>query len=235
MKQYRKFIYWPDPDQFERLKKELKAQGLEMKKAKKAVCVPLAVNVDVGFVEPDSWDRYEICRRQLSWYFTSPFAGKYLVVSSRDLSEYGLEAEAVITRSDFKTKDFPKDPGKKDMIQRPSYINARPEAWEDIKGAERKASARGMPVMGLGGMTFERLFLTHCANHANFIEPEYFISENGDKVPYSIGKTRQVCSACLEFFNIIGQQHKKKLVAPCPGAALFAGLPANKYLEVTSL
>ena len=75
--------------------------------------------------------------------------------------------------------------------------------------------------MGLQGMTFEELFVGHCANHANFIEPAYQVLEEGRPVPYSLGKTRTVCSACLEFYNIIGSSFQKKYVVPCPGAVLF--------------
>ena len=31
---------------------------------------------------------------------------------------------------------------------------------------------------------------------------------------------------------IIGSQFKKKLVVPCPGAVLFAGMAPNRYYEV---
>ena len=85
--------------------------------------------------------------------------------------------------------------------------------------------------MGIHGQSYEELFITHCANHANFIEPEYYLKDE-EPIPYSLGKTTHICSACLEFFNIIGSKWKKKLVVPCPGAVLFAGLAPNRYYEV---
>jgi hypothetical protein len=33
-------------------------------------------------------------------------------------------------------------------------------------------------------------------------------------------------------FQILGAEHKKKLVAPCPGAAIFARLEPDKFLLV---
>jgi hypothetical protein len=51
-------------------------------------------------------------------------------------------------------------------------------------------------------------------------------------VPYSIDKTSQICSACLEYFNIIGANFSKKYLVPCPGAVLFCGMAANRYYEV---
>ncbi|MEJ2522914.1 MAG: hypothetical protein P8080_08555, partial [Gammaproteobacteria bacterium] len=53
-------------------------------------------------------------------------------------------------------------------------------------------------------------------------------------VPYSIGRTGEICSACLEFFNVIGGRFRNKLVVPCPGAVIYAGLPVNRYIEVLS-
>jgi hypothetical protein len=50
-----------------------------------------------------------------------------------------------------------------------------------------------------------------------------------------IGKTKEVCSACLEFFNIIGGNFRKKFVVPCPGAVLFAGMSVNQYYQVETI
>jgi hypothetical protein len=117
-------------------------------------------------------------------------------------------------------------------MQRASYREARPEEWENIGAVDREEQARWLKVMGLQGLTFEELFVSHCANHANFIEPAYQVLEEGLPVPYSLGKTRTVCSACLEFYNIIGSVFPKKYVVPCPGAVLFAGMVPNHYYEV---
>jgi hypothetical protein len=81
-------------------------------------------------------------------------------------------------------------------------------------------------------VSFADLFAWHCANHANFIEPIYYLETDQGPAPYSIARTKFVCSACLELFNIIGADWKRKLVVPCPGAALFAGMATNRYYEV---
>jgi hypothetical protein len=88
--------------------------------------------------------------------------------------------------------------------------------------------------MGIRGITYDELFIYHCANHANFLDPEFFIESIDGPIPYSIGSTKQVCSACLEFFNIIGEEFKKKFVIPCPGAVLFAGMVVNQYYLIES-
>jgi len=77
------------------------------------------------------------------------------------------------------------------------------------------------------------LFLVHCANHANFIEPRFFYKSDINGIsPYTIDHTKRICSACLEFYNIIGEYFKKKYVVPCPGSVLFAGMKVNSYYEV---
>jgi len=41
---------------------------------------------------------------------------------------------------------------------------------------------------------------------------------------------RHVCSCCLELFQVLGREHRKKLVMPCPGAVLFGRLEPNRFL-----
>jgi hypothetical protein len=79
---------------------------------------------------------------------------------------------------------------------------------------------------------FEKILMSHSANHANFIDPKFFITMNGEKVPYSIADSIHVCSSCLEFFNILGSQWSLKYVVPCIGAVQFAYLPKDQYFEV---
>ena len=118
------------------------------------------------------------------------------------------------------------------MIDSLPYRRSKPAEWDDLSQEDPRDLDNWMKTMGIRGMRFEDLFLTHCANHANFIEPVYYIQEDQRIIPYSIAPTKFVCSACLEFFNIIGASFDKKFVIPCPGAVIFAGLPVNKYVEV---
>jgi hypothetical protein len=79
---------------------------------------------------------------------------------------------------------------------------------------------------------YDFLYLSHTANHANFIKPHFFIQENQSIIPYSIDRSAHLCSCCLELFQVLGTQYQKKLVAPCPGATIFARLKPNRYLLV---
>ena len=220
-----------DSEQFEHVRTMAAENGMPLQEAKKAVCVPLSKKVDLGYVPPHAWEAYTLCKRQLSWYKTSPHFGRILVVSSRNLASWGLVEEARILNSKFRCLKFPNRSEQLALLDRESYVTSKPKAWDKIDAEEQKRNGRWLKIMGLHSKSYQELFITHCANHANFIEPEYFLEDEGT-VPYSLGKTIHLCSACLELFNIIGSQWKKKLVAPCPGAVLFAGMTSNRYYEV---
>jgi len=229
---YQKFTYWLTETVFNFLKENLSPKGIDFFASKRAVCVPLSKEVEIGFVPSDAWGKYPFCRRPLSWYKASPFVGRILVVSSFDLKEYHLMPETVIRESDFQPSNLPDREGKIKLIEQESYQKAKSAEWEDIDVEGPELHNQWLRMVGLRGVSYEELFITHCANHANFIEPTYFIIEENGPVPYSIDKTSHICSACLEFFNIIGARFRKKMVVPCPGAVLFAGMAANRYYEV---
>jgi hypothetical protein len=210
----------------------LDRQGRISTDIRKAVCLPLSRQVEIGWVAPKVWQSYPLCRRQLSWYRHSSLQGKTLLVSSNELTEEFPSPAAIIQNSTFRPEDLPGRHELPDLIKRESYLKARPDEWEDLSAEDQEQQKKWLAVMGLGGMSFEELFVGHCANHANFIEPRYYDLENGQPAPYSLGKTVTVCSACLEFFNIIGGSFRKKYVVPCPGAVLFAGMTPNHYYEV---
>lgn len=231
MAAYKKYVYWLPQDRFERLRTLWAKQGLEPQAARKAVCLPLSAKQEVGYVPADGWQAYSLCRRQMSWQADSPWAGLTLVVSSRPLE--GADPAWLIQKVKFKPPALPERSDMAALVQRPSYQRLRPQRWQHPTEEDRRETLRWQKVMGLGHLPFEELFLAHCANHANFIEPEYYVDNGHGKAPYSIGRTSRVCSACLELYGIIGYEHQRKLVIPCPGAVAFAGLASNRYYEVT--
>jgi hypothetical protein len=231
---YQKFSYWLTETDFHFLRENLSQKGIDLFTSKRAVCVPLSKEVGIGFVPADAWDKYPFCRRPLSWYKASPFVGKTLVVSSFELLEYHFTPETIIRECDFQPPKLPDREEKLKLIEQESYQKTKPPEWENIDGEGPELHHQWLKMMGLRGVSYEELFITHCANHANFIEPIYFIVEENGLVPYSIDKTSHICSPCLEFFNIIGTQFRRKMVVPCPGAVLFAGMAANRYYEVIS-
>ena len=105
-----KYIYWMDAAPFDRVRAMAAENGLLMHEAKKAVCVPLSKKIDLGYVPPDAWEKYTLCKRQLSWYKTSPYFGQTLLVSSRNLASWGLVEDALIRDSKFRCRKFQTDP-----------------------------------------------------------------------------------------------------------------------------
>ncbi len=228
-----KYVYWLRAEEVSPVTKALTVGGHDVFTVRKAVCIPLADNVDIGLVPPEAWTEYQLCRRQMSWYGVSDKAGLTLLISSTDLASYGLTPEVVIEeRPDFQPPRLPDRQGLTNLTADQAYQRAKPPAWDRLGNEERKSLEQWLKVMGLAQEDFDELFLSHCANHANFISPEFFVEEGGETVPYSVGPTVRVCSACLELYNIVGSASRKKLVVPCPGAVLFGRLKANRYYEV---
>jgi len=236
---YTKFTYWLDKQAFLFLQNKFSDMGISLHETRKAACLPLSSKIALGFVPPEAWSNFELCKRQLSWYGESRFAGKYLLVSGTDINEYGVDFKpsTIISKVKFKPMALPGSDHEKikAMVDRKSFSLSCPSAFKDIESMDNWKQSRWLRIMGIGNVAFKDLFTFQCANHANFIEPVYFIESEEGPVPYSIGTTKQVCSACLEFFNIIGANFKNKLVVPCPGAVMFAGMSVNTYYDVQTI
>lgn len=227
---YRKHIYWvDDPEEAEAV---IKSRGIDVFRVKKAVCIPLAENFELGVIPPETWSEYQFCRRQYSWYHQSQYAGMTLIISSIELP--GIRAASKLLITDY-PQLTPPDPGLRDiedLAGHPEFKKMTPPAWNRINDAE---SSTWFKVMKIEGIEPDALLEYHSANHANFIHPKFFIKNSDGPTPCSIGPTSRVCSSCLELFNIIGSAYDRKLVIPCPGAVRFAGLKKNKYYKVVTL
>jgi hypothetical protein len=237
-KPYVRFTYWMGKRKFFELQKLLDKNNTEIYEAKKAICLPLSNSIEIGYVAPKAWTNFDICRRQLSWYESSRYSGQYLVISQSNICSYDLELKPSTTIS--KVFSRPKKlvmPTQEKILQlakKEIFQKICPASFKDIDSVEDNIKSRWLKIMGIRGITYDELFIYHCANHANFLDPEFFIESIDGPIPYSIGSTKQVCSACLEFFNIIGEKFKKKFVIPCPGAVLFAGMVVNQYYLIES-
>ncbi|MFH1134888.1 MAG: hypothetical protein V1816_02250 [Pseudomonadota bacterium] len=231
-----KYTYWVETSTAGDLRSRLEHEGLDVFVVRKAVCIPLSTRYEVGLIPPEAWRDYEFCRRQFSWQRSSRFYGMTLIISGVDLAAHGLTPETIIrAKPEFKPPPLPGPECFPALVQTRAYLDSKPAEWDDLSREDPDKIKNWQKIMGLAQEPFSRLLLSHSANHANFLSPTFFMTEdNGLKVPYSIAPTAGVCSACLEFFNIIGPSLVKKLVVPCPGAALFAGLASNTYYEVFS-
>ncbi len=225
-----KHVYWLTKDEEAQLREELVAQDMEMVSVKGVVCRPLDGVDEISSVAPEVWD--QTCSRQGSWYRASDKNGLYLVISSFELEGYEDKKAATITESDFDPPKLASSEEKKAMIHEPQFARQVPPRWKEAKDTEKKVFLRWARRLGSEAKDFEDLHVSHTANHANFIRPRFFVQEKGHIIPYSIDRTAHLCSCCLELFQVLGTQHEKKLVAPCPGATIFGRRKPNRYLLV---
>ena len=227
---YIKHIYWLTKDEEARLQDEMKARGVRIRPAKGVVCTPLDEINKISSVAPEVWN--DTCARQGSWYRASDKNGLYLVISSFELEGYENEKAATITQSSFDPPRLARSEEKKKMINNSDFMKQVPSEWRTVREIEKRIYLRWAGRLGSDVEDYDFLYLSHTANHANFIKPHFFIQENQNIIPYSIDRSAHLCSCCLELFQVLGSQYRKKLVAPCPGASIFARLKPNCYLSV---
>jgi len=227
---YIKHIYWLSEVEKDRLREELGSRNIQMKSAKGIVCTPLDEINKIASVAPEVWD--DTCSRQGSWYRASDKNGLYLVISSFELNDYEDKKAATITRSEFVPLRLASTEEKEDMSHDPDVINQIPSKWHKVEEIEKKIYLRWARRLGSNVKNYDFLFLSHTANHANFIKPRFFIEENRTVIRYSIDCSAHLCSSCVELFQVLGDEYPKKLVAPCPGSTIFARLKPDQYLLV---
>lgn len=230
-KSYKKFIYWLTETQEKELREGLLSQNIRLRSAKGIVCTPLDPINKILSVGPEVWD--ETCKRQGSWYRTSEKNGLYLIVSSFELEGYKDLKAGTITESDFVPPALATKDEKEKMVRDPVLEKRLPTRWRHVEDREKRIYLRWARRMGSHTEDYDFLYLSHTANHANFISPRFFVrDENNGVIPYSIDRTAHLCSCCVELFQVLGGQYPKKLVAPCPGAAIFARIEKDRYLLV---
>jgi len=160
--------------------------------------------------------------------------GLYLVISAFELSDCAHNQAAKITQSDFRPPRLAGRDERERIVNDPEFDKQIPSDWRRIDKKEKRIYLKWAKRLGSKVKEYRFLYLSHTANHGNFIKPQLYVREDGLIVPYSIDYSAHLCSCCLELFQVVGTAHRKKLVAPCPGAVAFAGLEPDKYLLVES-
>jgi hypothetical protein len=227
---YIKHIYWLTKDEEEKLRQELAGGGIKLKSAKGIVCTPLDRINKIASVAPEVWN--DTCNRQGSWYRTSDKNGLYLVISSFELEGYEDKKAATITESDFVPPRLATSKDKKALVSGRPLNRRVPDDWLHPGDTEKRIYLRWARRLGSDAEDYDFLYLSHTANHANFINPRFFIKNRKEIIPYSIDRSAHLCSCCVELFHVLGGDYKKKMVAPCPGATIFARLKPDRYLLV---
>lgn len=228
---YIKHIYWLTAEEEEQLREGLASRGIALKSAKNIMCAPLDPVSKVTSVAPEVWNA--TCKRQGSWYRESDRNGLYLVVSPMELPEVEDRKAAVITESDFVPPRLAADEDRYALVADPLYMAAEPEEWKRPADVEKRIYIRWAGRMGSDVEDYDELYLAHSANHANFLRPRLFVRDEKGMIPYSIDRTANLCSCCVELFQVLGEEYDRKLVAPCPGAVIFSRLKKDRYLLVT--
>jgi len=227
---YHKHLYWLTKEEVSLLEEQLAGRGMKMKFAKGVVCTPLDEINKISCVAPEVWD--ETCARQGSWYRASEKSGLYLVISSFDVEELKEKKAGTIRQVDFHPPKLATLEDKRALAGDAEFDRRVPSRWRKISDVEKRIFLRWAARLGSDTDDFDMLYLSHTANHANFVKPRFFIRDGEMITPYSIDRTAHLCSCCLELFQVLGGEHKRKLVAPCPGATIFARLEPDKYLLV---
>lgn len=230
---YQKFCYWVDGDHLKEVREKVEQSGDEFDDEARIPCRVLRASRKISYCAPTAW--YGFCKRRTSWYWDSEKVGKYLIVSNTPLGDSDMGSPIVITESSFKPDRLPSPDEIAQLVKSEKYQKRKPRVWEQVDPIDKdfyqtwfERHRENEPF------DFDKIFMSHSANHANFLDPKFFVNLNGIIVPYSIADSLRVCSSCLEFFNILGEQCKVKYVTPCIGAVMFARLPADQYLEVNS-
>jgi hypothetical protein len=231
MAKYVKFCYWLTHREFRKAREILETDGFTVNDETRIPCRVLRSSLGNSYIDPKAWKGF--CQRRTSWYWKSEKVGKFLLVSNK-ACEFLDSGEVIhITESKIRPERFPTLEEMIQLVKSRRYRKGKPRVWEKVGSFEKEAYRRWFEARNSEEpFRFDELFLHHSANHANFMDPKFFILTDGVKAPYSISDSIHTCSSCLEFFNILGSQCTLKYVVPCSGAVQFAHLPVDRYLQV---
>jgi len=231
-KEYLKYSYWLKPEHVDDVRSELKSKDIRLKWARGVVCTPLDPLNRITMVEPRTWD--ETCERQGSWYRISPRAGQYLLVSSFPVHHPACTPNTVIRESAFDACRQATTEERERLLRSEPYVKKVPAQWARMDEREKKRWKVWLSKINID-VNLDLLLEIHSANHANFLEPSFFVKEDGRVVPYSIDLSSHLCSCCLEMYNVVGDRFPRKLVRPCLGALYFARLEPDRFYEVITV
>lgn len=227
------YVYWMAEKNFGELKKLSASGNIKLKSALMTPCEALRAKGDnVYYVNPSVWSK--VCKRQGSWYRASKKQGLYLVVSPKELPvDFDNFFEVSISESGFKPGPLPTAEEMKSLVDSKEYTNAKPREWE-AKGIMDAVMFKILfSVTGFWGIgdNLKKHWLSHKANHANFLVRKFTTNLDGTEVPYSIAENTGICSSCVEFFNII-EERSRKLVRSCPGAVTFGKAKRDIFYDI---
>jgi hypothetical protein len=215
-----RYIAWLSAQDAGKLREKLKAQAVKVHDIGGKPCKALRPSKGVSFVAPEIWDAD--CKRQGLWYHESKKAGLLLVVAPDDLVKYGVETELVVSLTDVKGPRQATAEDVRVLLEEEAFSKLVPEGWSHKSEEGKKKDMAAARRWGSQHSDWDELHRLQTAGHGNYITPRITIEEDGKQVPVPIADTAHSCSACLEFFNILGEAFPKKYVTPCIGAVIYA-------------
>jgi hypothetical protein len=105
------------------------------------------------------------------------------------------------------------------LVRNPAYTGKEPAEWPNLLAHEVPLFQGFIDRCGLG-VSLEELLVRHSTNHANFLVPRELATTvliEDIPTPHSLTAQNFTCSACLEIFDVIGQQWSQKALNKCPG------------------
>ena len=231
MSEYKKFCYWVDSRGLKKVKEVINTRGKQLDDESRIPCRVLRSSREFAYISPEAWEGF--CKRRTSWYQRSNKSGRFLLVSNTPLDNSNIGEPIIIKESNFKPNSLPSHEETLQLANSKEYQLVKPEAWGKVDPFDKEFYRRWFERYRPKELfNFDRIFVHHSANHANFIDPKFLVNREGIKAPYSIADSLYVCSSCIEFFNILGEEWPIKYVVPCIGAVQFAHLPMDQYFEV---
>jgi hypothetical protein len=226
-----RYCYWIDATVLSTLQKQMLKKDIRMTEAKQTPCE--AMIGEIGYAESHIWS--VICKYDASpWYNKSHFKDKTLMTSSFSLgSEYEQHLETTITPVSFDQPYIPNKEQKKALIKDSVFQERKPSEWDNFPKEMGVQITQGLAkIAGKTVDSWENLFQTWTAVHANFVSPQYRTDGTYMNAPYSIGDSHTISSCCVELFNILESDEKSLLVRPCTGATMLKVLEKDRYYFV---
>ena len=111
-------------------------------------------------------------------------AEKFLVVSNKPMDIPGCKDPITIVESNFKPDRLPSQKEILELIESDEYRKRKPKGWDKPDPIEKDFYQIYFERYGAtDSFDFEKLLKYHSANHANFLNPKFFIILNESKVP----------------------------------------------------
>ncbi|WP_455208493.1 hypothetical protein [Kaarinaea lacus] len=230
---FARYIYWLTFGEFKQTKTDLQQRGKRLRPALMTPCEVLRAKDDVVlYASPSVWSR--VCVRQGSWYRSSDKYGKYMLASNNKLPvQYDRYLDVQIKESNFEPASLPSIAELQTLVNDNAYQQQKPQDWENKTWLDSFMFKTLFSLTRFWGWgdNLKKYWLSHRANHANYLAKQYTAEIDGEHVPYSIADNAGICSSCVEFFNIVDHS-SRKLVRACPGSVTFGGAKRKIYYDV---